>query len=162
MFAHLNRMIIIIAMMLIVGCKPSMTTTPVPATATTLLPTVTQIPLTNIPQPLLSPTYQPSPTPAQTSEGLIVFYSERDGDAEIFVMNSDGSDQRPLTDNNTDDFSPSWSPDGTLIVFESDRDDPHPQGVRGGQKTGVRIPLGAQTATHKGIEQDLLCRSWSH
>ncbi len=59
--------------------------------------------------------------------GQILFYSERDGDAEIFVMSPVGSDQHAITDNNADDFSPTWSPDHTQIVFESDRDDPHPR-----------------------------------
>jgi len=72
-----------------------------------------------------TPTPQPG-LPINRS-GLIVFYSERDGDAEIYLMNPDGSDQRPLTDNNFDDMGPTWSPDGMQIVFESDRDDPHPR-----------------------------------
>jgi hypothetical protein len=50
---------------------------------------------------------------------LIVFYSERDGDAEIYTMNPDGSNQRPLTDTDADDYSPSWSPDSRWIVFAS-------------------------------------------
>lgn len=53
---------------------------------------------------------------------LIVFDSDRDGDCEIYVMNSDGSNAIKLTDNPARDTSPSWSPDGKKIVFDSDRD----------------------------------------
>jgi Tol biopolymer transport system component len=64
---------------------------------------------------------------AENTNLNIVFYSERDGDAEIYLMNPDGSHQRPITDNNADDFSPVWSPDHSQIVFESDRDDTQPR-----------------------------------
>ncbi len=60
------------------------------------------------------------------SEGKIVFYSERDGNAEIYVMNPDGSGQTRLTFNASNEFCPDWSPDGTQIAFESDRDDARP------------------------------------
>lgn len=40
----------------------------------------------------------------------IVFASDRDGDYEIYVMDSDGSNVVQLTDNNYDDIYPSWSP----------------------------------------------------
>jgi hypothetical protein len=47
----------------------------------------------------------------------IVFRSNRDGNWELYVMNSDGSDQKNLTNNPGNDGSPSWSPDGKKIVF---------------------------------------------
>jgi len=38
---------------------------------------------------------------------------------EIYVMNADGSNQLRLTDHPGDDMYPSWSPDGTRIVYAS-------------------------------------------
>ena len=53
----------------------------------------------------------------------IAFYSERDGNQEIYVMNAaDGSNQTRLTSVNANDSDPSWSPDRTKIAFESDRE----------------------------------------
>jgi len=42
--------------------------------------------------------------------------------AEIYVMNADGSDPENLTHNPSGDDSPVWSPDGTKIGFVSIRD----------------------------------------
>jgi Tol biopolymer transport system component len=58
--------------------------------------------------------------------GTIVLYSERDGNPEIYTMNTDGSEQTRLTFNSFEDSSPVWSPDGSQIAFISDRDDPQP------------------------------------
>jgi Tol biopolymer transport system component len=61
--------------------------------------------------------------PAWSPDGQkIVFYSERDGNLEIYVMNDDGSSQERLTDNPSLDGAPAWSPDGSIIAFVSDRD----------------------------------------
>ena len=42
--------------------------------------------------------------------GRIAFASDRDGNAEIYVMNADGSDQIRLTDDPAFDTFPAWSP----------------------------------------------------
>ena len=52
---------------------------------------------------------------------MIVFSSARDGNAEIYVMDVDGKNQRRLTNHPAADFHPSWSPDGKKIVFTSYR-----------------------------------------
>jgi dipeptidyl aminopeptidase/acylaminoacyl peptidase len=52
----------------------------------------------------------------------IVLQSSRDGQIEIYVMNSDGTAQTRLTNNGFTNTAPAWSPDGTKILFTSFRD----------------------------------------
>src|SRR5215211_2200803 len=54
--------------------------------------------------------------------GQIAFSSNRNGNFEIYTMNDDGSDVTRLTEDDANDFDPSWSPDGDKIAFVSDRD----------------------------------------
>jgi Tol biopolymer transport system component len=49
----------------------------------------------------------------------IAFVSDRDGGfPELYVMNANGRNERRLTNNGLIDGNPSWSPDGTHLVFE--------------------------------------------
>ena len=64
-------------------------------------------------------------SPASGSVGgpKIVFGSVRNGgNHDIFVMDQDGGNQVRLTNNPAYDDQPKWSPDGSKIVFMSDRD----------------------------------------
>jgi Tol biopolymer transport system component len=69
-----------------------------------------------------APTFSPDGT-------KIVFTSQRDGNFEIYVMdtvdsNNDGNGDNPtrLTNHAAFDFDPAWAPDGSKIAFISDRD----------------------------------------
>jgi TolB protein len=55
---------------------------------------------------------RPSPTRDE-----IVFVSDRGGNFDVYLMDSDGSDIRPLTRTpDRDEFAPRWSPDGERLL----------------------------------------------
>jgi hypothetical protein len=55
------------------------------------------------------------------TNGKIVFETNRDGNAEIYSMNAEGTNRVDLTRNPAEDTDPRWAADGTRIVFASDR-----------------------------------------
>ena len=59
--------------------------------------------------------------PDWSVDGKILFVSNSTQNV-IYTVNADGSNQTQITDNGIQAFNPKWSPDGTEIVFSSNRD----------------------------------------
>src|SRR5580658_8279890 len=67
--------------------------------------------------------------PQISSDGKHVVYVRQSADissdrrvSNLWTVNFDGSEHRPLTSGTYSDTSPRWSPDGTRLAFVSDRD----------------------------------------
>jgi TolB protein len=58
------------------------------------------------------------PELAAWETGFLAYASDRDGDFEIFVKDLSSGLTTKLTNNEVDDYSPDWSPDGSWIAYE--------------------------------------------
>jgi tRNA A-37 threonylcarbamoyl transferase component Bud32 len=93
------------------------TSTEPPPTAEPTKAPPTEPPPTDAPTPTEPPTIPPKGEPGR------IAYTQSEGDAaEIAVIDEDGQNYRALTSNDDYDGEPDWSPDGSLIAFESIRD----------------------------------------
>jgi eukaryotic-like serine/threonine-protein kinase len=61
---------------------------------------------------------------AWAPDGRIVFYSKARGPDDIWIMNNDGSDPKPLTIDAGTNYDLKVTPDGRYIVFSSERGGP--------------------------------------
>jgi Tol biopolymer transport system component len=63
--------------------------------------------------------------PSWSPDGTrLVFYSDRDGDDEIWVAHSDGADPRRVTEGTGRASAPAWSPDGNRFAYVRSLDEP--------------------------------------
>jgi TolB protein len=59
--------------------------------------------------------------PRWSPRGDMIAYTQRTGAHEIWVVDADGSNARRLTNGGGDNQSPTWSPNGRHIAFQSNR-----------------------------------------
>jgi Tol biopolymer transport system component len=59
----------------------------------------------------------------ENTVGYQIWAMSADGNYDIWIMDVDGRNQRRIAENPTDDRHPSWSLDGSKIVFSSFRHD---------------------------------------
>ncbi|MBN1135809.1 MAG: PD40 domain-containing protein [Anaerolineae bacterium] len=88
----------------------------------TLSPTATAT-RTPTPAPTFTPTPPPTPTPTPLpGANLIAFETTRDGNAEIYLLDTLSNELTNLTRHPAEDRYPAWRPDGSALAFESHRD----------------------------------------
>ena len=80
---NMNKLLIVIILLLVVSCKDSKKLT----------------------------------DPSNSAKERISFVTNRDGNAEIYLMDIDGGNLQNLTNHDSLDFSPSWSSEGSLLYF---------------------------------------------
>src|SRR5213080_4669014 len=101
------------------------------------------------------------PTDPQISpDGKRIVYVRRFADpmtdkrySNLWIINTDGTDHRPLTTGNRSDASPRWSPDGMRLAYLSDAD--------GKQQLYVRWMDTGQTARITNLDQAPDAIAWS-
>ena len=101
------------------------------------------------------------PTDPQISpDGKKIAYVRRFADpmtdkrySNLWIINADGTDHRPLSTGNRSDVSPRWSPDGLRLAYLSD--------VDGKQQLYIRWMDTGQTARITNLDQSPDSIAWS-
>src|SRR5262249_47670814 len=103
---------------------------------------------------------QTATDPQISPDGKRIVYVRRFADsatdrryANLWIINADGSEHRPLTTGNRNDVSPRWSPDGNRLAYLSDAD--------GKQQIYVRWMDTGQIARITNLEQAPDAINWS-
>src|SRR5260370_11295485 len=98
--------------------------------------------------------------PQISSDGKRIVYVRRFADpmtdkrySNLCIINTDGTDHRPLTTGNRSDVSPRWSPDGMRLAYLSDTD--------GKQQIYIRCMDTGQTARIANLEHAPDSIAWS-
>ena len=98
--------------------------------------------------------------PQISPDGKQIVYVRRFADpmtdrrySNLWIINAEGTDHRPLTTGNRNDSSPRWSPDGTRIAYLSDAD--------GKPQIYVRWMDSGQVARITNLEQAPEAIAWS-
>jgi hypothetical protein len=90
--------------------------------------------------------FEPTVSPDGSEIAFVSYRDFRTADADLWLMNVDGGNQRRLTHEVSSETAPAWSPDGTRIAFVSDRirgrRDPYVMNLRSGRVRRL-------TTTHK-------------
>jgi len=79
----------------------------------------------------------------------------RNGDFEICLMRSDGSDLRRVTDARGVSLAYSWSPSGRTLAFASNRTDPAARLASGGDLFLLDVPSSRVTRLTRGTPEDV-------
>ena len=120
------------------------------------------------PAPLFRDTVLRTSFPVYSPDATKIAFNARvyGSPGEIYVMNSDGSGAAPLTNNSVHDLLPSWTPDGTAVIFTRDTES-GPQWWRASLTDRSEKPLlnattmfgfgrmspdGGSIVLHRGIE----------
>lgn len=91
--------------------------------------------------------------------GRVVFTSDRGGDSDLWLVAPDGSGLQQLTDAEHADWRGDWSPDGSTIVFASQRAAFGDDGYIGDTAGGLQ-PYGLYLVTVEGGSTTHLLGGW--
>jgi Tol biopolymer transport system component len=139
--------------LMVLGCEPGQLLGPTltPTATNTLVPTMTRTPKPTL---TLTPTQTPVPTP-MGGGSQIAFSTDRDGNWEIYRMDSNGANLTRLTTSpSTSDWFPKFSLDGQLLLYWSYTEEPFSVVLQWLQSKGSGGEFASNVAPYTSLAPD--------